>query len=253
MIGRLFGSVCALGTLSLSGAQYFELRAVSGATLVGNTFRVTAGAPFTVEVWLRGLTAPLSLTTYHMGLAYDRTNGVGTSAGRLDQKLSVGGFTNLRTEMDLFLAVGVNRAAATPTGAGGNYGFITGALRPYVCWSAIAAPVGTTSTVPSGDTLFARYTVRTTGMVAGETYGDDLTEAGLFIANQGGTGAPSIGGSGLITSTASENRRLGTLQKYAVTVVPEPATMATLGLGMIAAFRLRRSGQRSSLDTTDAS
>lgn len=248
---RVLCCAFALSSLCISNAQVFELSASSGATLEGNTFHVTAGSSFTVDVWLRGLPQALTVNTYFLSLAHDRTNGIGTTATRLDNKLTVSGFANLYSAMDVVLAAGTNRGSASTTGAGGNYGFITGAARPYVSWSAMAAPVGTTVTLAPGDTLFARYMVNVAGMAVGETYGDDPTEAGLFIANQGGLGAPTLGGSGLVGTPSENSRRIGSQLKYAVTVVPEPGSMAVLGLGIIAAFRQRRKGDLTSGSKTN--
>lgn len=113
--------------------------------------------------------------------------------------------------------------------AGGNSSNVTGGIA-FVSNTGATGTFGTFS-LAAGTML---GTVSFTHSIAqGQAYGDDANEAGIYMATAG-TG-----------NASARNSRLGTAAlssaKYTVAkVVPEPTTMAALGLGLAAMARRRR-------------
>lgn len=239
----------ALSLLSTSGAAGFELRAGAGANLVGNTFVVAPSSSFSVEIWYDPSGHTGQVIAASLALAYDRTNGIGDSATRLDNKLNFENYSDFSgpngEAWNIFpsSSQAQQRAAAEVVHSGHNYDYISGAARPYVTY-AVTAKGGPTDYVTLPITPFrvavATFTSTLTG---GEVYGDSTTEAGLFMSHQGDRGAgmaPQLGASGW-ASHVQDARTAGSI-KYKVAAVPEPATLAgiAMGIGALAA-RKRRS------------
>lgn len=232
-----------------ANAQSFELRAGSGATLTGNRFLIAPGSSFTVEVWYVAPHSGPNVNVGSIALAFDRTNGVNTTATGLDNKLSINSstvFGGVRSASGTWRAfeksLGTDfsiRAAAVNMTPGTNYGHISGAARPLTAYQSIQTPIGTGGAF-EGDLKVMEFVINGSALAGGETYGDALTEAGLFLAHQGeGALGPQIGSSGW--HGTDSYKRVGS-QKYMVQAVPEPATMVAIAAGL-AAFARRRRGK----------
>lgn len=238
----------ALSLLSTSGAAGFELSAGAGANLVGDTFVVAPSSSFSVEIWYNPSGHTGQVIASSLALAYDRTNGIGDAATRLDHKLSFTSFSEVSgpngEAWGIFpdAAHVIQRAAAEAIHTGHNYDYISGAARPYVTY-AVTAKGGPQDYVTLPSTPFrVAVATFTSNLVGGEVYGDSTTEAGLFMSHQGDRGAglaPQLGASGW-ASNVHDARTAGS-SKYKVAAVPEPATLAAIAMGVAAlAGRKRR-------------
>lgn len=239
---RFYALVASASLFGIGFSQGFELRAGAGATQVGNEFRVAQGASFEVEIWMTG-NAGAVINAYSVALAMDRTNGAGTTASCLDNKLNTVSYVNHIAGFGELLSSNELRSAAVTMGTGNNYGYAGGALRPFVSYS-VFGNLGGSITLGADALHIGTATISTVGLGAG-IYGDGANEAGLFLADQGDIGgtnkSPQNGSSGYVGVSGSDSRRLGS-GKYIVTTVPEPATMMAIAAGLAAlAARRRRS------------
>jgi len=237
----------------MASGQTFQLRAGAGTTLENYTYKVQPGGTFIVEVWYVNPHAGQEISGGYLALAFDRTAGVGSNATGMDGKLyplSCTVFGGVRTASGEFAPFGRSldvpmsvRSAATTTSEGNNYVFISGAPRPLVGFQSISPPIGARGRF-EGDLKVDEFEMKVTDrMSIGEIYGDELTEAGLFMAHQGRslTGAgPQTGSSGWHGTDSAY--RVGTNVKYMVEVVPEPASILVV-IGSLAAFARRRRGK----------
>ncbi len=234
---RNIALVAALVSVAAVNAQSFELRAGAGATLNGNTFVVAPGAQFSVEVWLNGGTTAANSAI--LSLAYDSSTSTTAPGTRLENKLNpLAGSDSLPTwsaEMiarytaPISLGMTTQRLGAVPT-AGNNAG--GAGARPIVWY---VGRTGGNGTLPSSFHL-ATFTF-THSIANGDTFGDAADESGLYVYDSGSTSTSVSGGSSGISGPGGGNYGSA---KYAVQAVPEPGTMAALGLGLAAIARRRR-------------
>ena len=234
-----------VSTVVVANAAGFSLRAGSGATLVGNTFMVTPGSgSFSVEIWYDSANHSGMVAGNNLALAFDRTNGSGTAAAKLDNILNVtainGGYTlGGQTGANQFGFA--TRAAATTTGANNNYAFAGGATRPYVANQAVNLPTGVGAEIGGAGSFRVAVATVTYNLANGAAYGDDANEAGLFMSNQGDTATLQGGASGWVGfGTAPNGFKHAGSDKYAVAAVPEPTTMVAVVAGLAALARRRK-------------
>lgn len=238
--------VAAFGAVA-ANAQSFELRAGTGATLQGNTFVVNPGTgSFEVQVWANFQSQRI-IDGWSVALAFDTTTGSGTSAVRSGGPLDVTGVTRAAQFASWNGGVPTinQKRGAANSSAGSNSNLVS--PRAYVSFNTLQIPAG----VPADDravVLNGSVHVLTAtisyNLANGNTFGDALSEAGLFVFNQGGTGAPGGGASGnfgsaTIPAGPAVAGRYGS-GKYQVQAVPEPATMAALAAGVAALAARRR-------------
>lgn len=234
---RNIALVAALVSVAgVASAASFELKAGAGATLVGNTFQVS-GSSFSVEIWTVGEAS--NVTSMGCALAFDTTtatslNGLGPTgmAGKLST--TTAGFSGGTLPAPLnWLATPVIRAGAAPT-ANAN---ITPPAGQRALVTFYGASTGGPTTVSIGAQRVATVTF-SHALGVGEVYGDAAGEIGLqmYVSNAGAAasgGTSSFGPVGVGGQAGSA--------KYAVAnAVPEPTTMAALGLGLAAIARRRR-------------
>lgn len=255
---RNIALVAALVSVAgVANAQSFELRAGNNVTgIVGNTIKVAQTGNFTVEVWFNP-GASYHVTSISNALAFDRTTSAATSgltnADRVFGKLS---YVSSSTAGAILPPIGSTtvRGALTPTGTA-NIGIVNGNQRAMV--AARQLTVGSGNAVLLNGSAFKVMTFTFSHSIAnGATYGTGTNETGLqmYFAALGGTN--QNGSSGVangaatwdddndpdtpgVPTTPGAPGQIGSM-KYNVQAVPEPTTMAALGLGLAAIARRRR-------------
>lgn len=247
-LGALFACASALH------AQSFFLRPGTGATLSGDTFVVGSGSAFEIELWAEAsVAAPATGSYCVVTLAHDRYDGwplnppntVNVYGTPVDQKITAAPLQNsaptIASESPFtFLGGGVgrpNRIGRNPE-AGANIGVnqLGAGMGPLGWYGGWFTPGLAVVTITSPTRLL---TYRFTNSIAfGDVYGDVATETGLQVYSTGETAQAVRGGSSGIAGTGIGGN-FGS-SKYRVAAVPEPTSLAALGLGTVLLRRRSR-------------
>ncbi|MBL8059387.1 MAG: PEP-CTERM sorting domain-containing protein [Chthonomonas sp.] len=259
---RNIALVAALVSVAgVASAQNISFTAAQNCAVIGDLISINQGASsFKLNVVYSG-SAPISGTALMLSIAHGMNsltgNGV-TGGTNVDGKLSMVRSSQNYWNLNNAIVAATNQFAwntafigfgADPGGVGAGNAYQNGLLNggtgtsmdggtaAYTTGRAFVSTTGangTHSAMNMTPGLVLTQVEFTHTIAAGDVYGDSLTEAGIFM---------STAGSG---STNTRNSRLGSAalssQKYRVTAkaVPEPTTMAALGLGLAAIARRRR-------------
>lgn len=234
------------GLVAIAGvanAQSFELRAGAGVqSITGNTINIApGGGDFTVQIWAV-VPSARTHTSMNIALGYAWSNATAnnnaTAATAVNNKLGNWAFSNVQSIIAPVGTAGFRRSTAT---AAGNFTVsgagITGVNAINAGYSSGVTPASFNGSIHIANVTFSGNT-----LANNEIYGDDANEFGLQLLANGSTSAPTGAGYSGLGGTAaglSAPASFGSV-RYNVQAVPEPATMAALGLGLAAMARRRR-------------
>jgi hypothetical protein len=241
---RNIALIAAVASISaVASAQSFELRPGAGVLSYDagtSTFNVQ-GPSFTLDLWFINNATARNLNQIYAMVAYAGVaSGSATNAIAATSPISINSTSSVMSapwDANNLSTQKVLRGASTSIGTGGNY---TSSNIPYGLY--IGAAKTNDNLVAIGESAEVKIAsiVFNNALAANDIWGDAASETGVFVAAPRGTGTPGTGASGFLASTAGGGNGFAGSQKYRVAAVPEPGTMAALGLGIAALARRRR-------------